>query len=243
MDTIVAEDFESGDLAAWQDGVDPTRHRVVTDPSFAESGSRYLDVTYRAGGDGGWMTRWFMPGYDSLYVSYSVRFDSTWTGGTKLIALYGSRIDNRWSAFGRAGTCPNGTDFFAAMVITEPTGDPGPTRFYTYYPDMSQQPDGVTCWGSYGDRTTTYVAPLTLSRGAWHRVAFWVKVNAPGQQDASESFWVDGVLRGHWEGFSLRSSDILRLNSLQLTFNRGISGGPTVQHLYIDHLVVTTGRP
>src|SRR3982074_762773 len=37
-DTLFADDFESGTLAAWQDGVDSTRQRVVTDPGLAQSG-------------------------------------------------------------------------------------------------------------------------------------------------------------------------------------------------------------
>src|SRR2546425_9803860 len=130
VDTVFAEDFESGTLAAWPDGVDPRRQRVVADRSVAQSGSHYLEVTYLAGGDGGWLTRFFMPGYDSLYVSYYVRFPADWQSGTKLIALYGSRTDNRWSALGKAGMCPNGTDFFTAMLVTEQTGSPGPTRFF-----------------------------------------------------------------------------------------------------------------
>jgi len=243
VDTVFAEDFESGTLGAWPDGVNAARQRVVTDPSFAQSGSRYLEVTYPAGGDGGWLTRFFMPGYDSLYVSYYVRFAANWRGGTKLIALYGSRTDNRWSALGKAGICPNGTDFFAAMVVTEPGGDPGPARFYAYYPAMAREPDGVTCWGRYGDGTETYAPPLTLSRGVWHHVEFSVKLNARGQANASQTFWLDGVQRGTWSGFSFRDSSILRLNSLQLSFNRGISGGPTDQKLYVDHLVVATARP
>lgn len=241
-DTLFAEDFESGALAAWQDGVDPTRHRVVTDPSFAQFGRRYLEVTYPAGGDGGWLTRFLMPGYDSLHVSYYVRFPETWRGGTKLIALYGSRIDDQWSALGKAGTCPNGTDFFATMLVTEHTGNPGPTRFYTYYPDMAREPDGVTCWGRFGDGTEAYVPPLAVSVGVWHHIEFWVKLNALGQSDAGQTFWLDGVERGTWSGFSLRSSRALRLNALQLTFNRGISGGATMQTMYVDHVVVTTAR-
>ncbi|HEY6809097.1 MAG TPA: hypothetical protein VI160_09960, partial [Gemmatimonadales bacterium] len=126
---IFADDFESGRLAAWQDGVDTTRQHIVTDSGGAQSGRRYLAVTYVAGGDGGWLTRFFVPGYDSLYVSYYVRFPAGWQGGTKLIALYGSRTDDQWSALGKAGTCPNGTDFFATMLITEAGGNPGPTRF------------------------------------------------------------------------------------------------------------------
>jgi len=242
-DTVFAEDFESGTLAAWPDGVDPMRHRVVADPSFAQSGNRYLEVTYRAGGDGGWLTRFFMPGYDSLYVSYYVRFPATWQGGTKLIALYGSRTDNQWSALGKAGTCPNGTDFFAAMIAAESTGNPGPTRFYTYYPAMTREPDAVTCWGRYGDGTETYVPPLTLSPGVWHHVEFWVKLNTPGKSDARQSFSLDGAPRGSWSGFQFRSSQVLRLNAVQLTFNRMTSGGATAQKLFVDNLIVAIRQP
>src|SRR5260370_5350875 len=47
-DTVFAEDFESGTLAAWRDGVDPTRQRGVTDPTSAQAGSQYLAVDYPA---------------------------------------------------------------------------------------------------------------------------------------------------------------------------------------------------
>ncbi len=243
VDTVFVEDFESGRLAAWPDGVDPTRQRVVTDPGSAQSGRRYLAVTYVAGGDGGWLTRFFMPGYDSLYVSYYVRFPPAWRGATKLIALYGSRADDQWSALGKAGICPNGTDFFATWLIVEATGDPGPMRFYTYYPAMAREPDAVTCWGRYGDGTETYVPPLTLDRGVWHHVELWVKLNTPGQGNGSQTFWLDGVRRGSWSGLTFRSRAILRLNAVQLTFNRGASGGPATQELDVDNLVVTTRRP
>ena len=243
VDTVFAEDFESGTLAAWTDGVDASRHHIVSDSTQAQSGRRFLQVTYVSGGDGGWLTHFFLPGYDSLYVSYYVRFPESWRGGTKLIALYGSRTDDQWSAMGKAGTCPTGTDFFATMLIAEVTGDPGPTRFYSYYPAMSREPDGVTCWGRYGDGAERYLPPLTLSRGVWHHVEFWVRLNSPGHENATQSFWLDGVLRGTWPGLSLRNSAKLRLNAVQLTFNRGISGGPTAQTLDVDHVVIRTSRP
>ena len=242
-DTVLVEDFEAEALAAWPDGVDPARQRVVTDPSVAQSGSRYLEVTYPAGGDGGWLTRFFMPGYDSVRVSYYVRFPATWQGGTKLIALYGSRTDDQWSALGKAGTCPTGTDFFAAMLVTEQTGNPGPMRFYTYYPAMAREPDGVTCWGRYGDGSETYVPPLTLSPGVWHHIEFSVKLNTPGRSDGSQTFWVDGVQRGTWSGLQFRSGGMLRLNGVQLSFNRATSGESATQKLFVDHLVVATARP
>lgn len=242
VDTVFAEDFESGTLSAWEDGVDPARHHVVTDANRAQSGSRFLQVTYAAGGDGGWLTRFFMPGYDSLYVSYYVRFPDDWRGGTKLVALYGSRTDDQWSAFGKAGMCPSGEDFFAAMLIAEDTGDPGPMRFYAYYPAMAREPDRVTCWGRFGDGSERYVPPLNVSRGDWHHVEFWVKLNTPEHADGTQSFWLDTVPRGSWSGFSFRRTPKLRLNAVQLTFNRGIAGGPTTQTLDVDHLVITTAR-
>lgn len=241
-DTLFVEDFESGTLAGWADGADPSRQRVVKDTTYAQSGGHYLEVTYPAGSDGGWLTRFFMPGYDSLYVSYYVRFPEDWRGGTKLMGLYGSRTDNQWSGFGKAGNCPNGTDFFIAMVVKEPNADPGSTRFYTYYPAMAREGDGVTCWGRYGDGTETYIAPLTLTPGTWHQVELWVKLNGPGQSNASQTLWIDGVQRATWSGFSFRNSDVLRLNSLQLSFNRGIAGGATTQNLAVDHVVVATAR-
>jgi len=241
-DTVFVEDFESGTLKGWSDGVDTTRQRVVTDSAFAQSGHRYLAVTYPAGGDGGWLTHFLTPAYDSLFVSYWVRFPPTWVGGTKLLALYGSRSDDRWSAFGKAGICPKGDDFFMAMVITEMAGNPGATRFYTYYPAMKREPDGVTCWGRYGDGTETYVPPLELTPGRWHHLEFSLKLNTPGRADAAQVLWIDGVERGRWSGISLRIGDLLRLNAVQLTFNRGISGGPVAQQIYVDNLVVTAGR-
>jgi len=239
---VFAEDFESGTLAAWPDGVDPGRQRVMTEQGFAQSGNRYLEVTYPAGGDGGWLTRFFMPGYDSLYVSYYVRFPADWVGETKLIGLFGARTDDQWSASGKAGLCPTGTDFFIAMLVTEPTGNPGPTRFYTYYPGMVREPDGITCWGRYGDGRESYVPPLALSTGVWHHIEFMVKLNAPGESNGSQQFWIDGALRGTWTGLRFRTSSVLRLNAVQLTFNRGIAGQPTPEKLWVDNLVVATRR-
>jgi hypothetical protein len=238
-DVLFADDFESGTLSAWSDVGDPARLRVVTNPEFAQSGSRYLAVTYPAGEDGGWLTRFLMPGHESLYVSYHIRFPRTWVGATKLIALYGSRSDDRWSAFGKAGVCPDGTDFFAAMLVTEASG---PTRFYTYYPAMEREPDGVTCWGRYGSRTASYHAPPALSPDTWHRIEFLVTLNGPADMDARQTFWIDGVERGMWTGLSFRHSPILRLNSVQLTFSA--SGGvPATQELYVDNLIVLANRP
>jgi hypothetical protein len=240
-EVVFADDFESDSLSAWQDGVDPARHRVVSDRTGAKSGSHFLAVTYPAGRDGGWMTRFFMPGYDALHVSLYVRFPRNWVGGTKIVGLYGSRVDDQWSGFGKAGKCPKGTDFFDAMLITQETGNPGPLKFYTYYPAMARDPDGVTCWGRYGDpafRTANYAASPTLRPEEWHHIEFEVRLNRPGQSDGSQKFWVDGVLGATWTGLSFRDTDILRLNAAQLSFSSGATGVARSQQLDIDDVVV-----
>ena len=247
--SIFSDDFESGTLQNWQDGVDSARQQIVTDPASAQSGSRYLAVTYPQGRDGGWLTRFFMPGYDAVNVSYYVRFPANWQGPTKLIALYGSRIDDQWSALGKAGVCPNGTDFFSATLVTEPTGNPGPLRFYTYYPGMAREPDGTTCYGRYGngygaERGVTlanYAPSLALSRGAWHHIEFSVQLNKPGEADGRQTVWVDGAEWGSWAGISFRTSANLRLNALQLSFSTGASGVAQEQELDVDNIVVRSG--
>ena len=243
IDTIFAEGFESGSFAVWDDGYDASRHRIATDAAFARQGARYLEVTHPQGADGGFLNKFFMPGHDSVYVRYWVRLEAAWEGGTKFVALYGSRVDNQWSAFGKAGICPTGSDFFNSMVVSEPTGgNPGPLRFYTYFPDMARDAGG-TCWGNYGDATTTYVTPLTITRGEWHKVEFWLKINTVGQRNAHQRFWVDDVQRGEWSGFRVRTTTDLRINALQLTFSICCGGAPRTQRAYVDDILVATGRP
>ena len=240
-DTLFAEDFESGTLDGWQDGVNPSRQRVVSGPE-AQAGTRYLAVTYPAGGDGGWMTRFFMPGYQSLYVSMYVRFPANWVGVTKLVGMYGSRTDNQWSAYGKAGLCPNGTDFFDAMLITDASGNPGPLRFYTYYPEMAREPGGgEVCWGRFGDQPgqASYGSTAPLSPSVWHRLEFYVELNTPGNKDGQQIFWLDGAQGAVWPKLRLRDTDILRLNAVQLSFS-GVA--PQQQELFVDSIEIRTSR-
>lgn len=242
-DVIFHDDFESGSLGAWQDGVNPVKHRVVNDAARASGGSRYLEITYPAGGEGGWLTRFFMPGHDSLYVRYDVQFDEGWQGGTKLLNIRGSRTDDQWSSFGKAGQCPNGSEWFATNLVMLPQEDPGPIRFYTYFPGMQPEGDGVTCWGRHsGLGVVNYTGTSTISRGAWHRVEFWIKLNTPGQSNGTQRVWVDGQLRGEWTGLALRHTNLLKLNSI--TLEGSLMGGTQVltRRLMVDNVVVAHAR-
>ena len=241
IDTIFMDGFESGSLAGYGDarGTPVIRN----DPTFAHSGSRYLDMTDQPGvEDNGWLTQFFMPGYDSVYVRAWVRLSANWTGHTKLFGISGSRTDNMWSAFGTAGHCPTGTDFFATAAVLEPfQGEPAPMDIYTYYPGM---PTTGGCYGTNGTEVgAVYYPPRTLSYDVWHKVEMWVKLNTPGQHDGHQMLWLDGRLVGDWPNLVLRTSTILELNSLQLSFNVCCGGATHTQDIYWDDVLVTTGIP
>jgi hypothetical protein len=217
VDTIFVDGFESGDLSNWDDNFFAANKTVQNDPGSAHSGSHYLRIFYPQGSNGGALSRFFMPGYDSAYVRYYLRFPTTWQGGTKLLSLRTSRTDDRWSSLGIAGDCPDGTDFTAAYVIARPPSSL-PLRFYTYYPGMGGAPDGP-CWGSYGEGThptsASYFEPLDVSKGVWHEIELEVVLNTPGKANGVQRFWLDGVLRGEWYGMTFRTSDILMINVVQ----------------------------
>jgi hypothetical protein len=107
---------------------------------------------------------------------------------------------------------------------------------------MAREPDGVTCWGRFGDASTSYAPPLTMSPDEWHRVELFVQLNTPGLADGRQQFWLDGVERGRWPALILRDRPILRLNAVQLTFS--VSGGVAhTQEMDVDDLVVRTAPP
>src|SRR5262245_8826271 len=66
---IFCEDFETGTLPGiWEDGYQPLLHSLTTTSANVFRGQRALQATYSAGSDGGgWLTKWFMPGYEHTY--------------------------------------------------------------------------------------------------------------------------------------------------------------------------------
>jgi hypothetical protein len=248
VDTIFAENWESGSKGAWTDENSPSYHTIVTDASLAHSGSRVLKVSFPAGVEPGYMQHWFMPGYDSVYVRFWFKLDAGWVGNTKLLDLAGNRIDDKRSAAGEGGRCPNGTDFFSTWLVmpTSSTNEvPSLLRLYTYYPGMPKQSDGVTCWGSYGlSDGATYSTPPALTRGVWHKAELWVKLNTIGQQNGAERYWLDGQLVATWPNMVLRNTTDLRLNRVMLGFSHAGAGPASVARtMYIDDLVILTARP
>jgi hypothetical protein len=170
-----------------------------------------------------------------------MKLEPGWVGGTKFILLWGARTDDQWSASGKAGVCPTGNDFFATTLLGDDQPVPFPMYFYTYYPTMARQSDGVTCYGSFGLSAATYSPPLTVSVGTWHYIEFAVMLNTPGQTNFRQKFWLDGVLRGEWTGISVRNSNILKLNAFTLT--NSAAGRSVVRKMLVDDILVARQRP
>ena len=243
VDTVFYEGFESGSFATWDDRGIPGNQSITG--TTVHTGAKSLEVLFPSGSDGGWLTKFFMPGYDSIYASYWVYFQSGWQNATKLLSFYGSRTDNQWSATGKAGVCPNGTDYFGMVVSEYPNGAAAaPTRFYTYYNGMAQSPPGSgVCYGLDGQGIgATYTPPLEIPSAGWHHLEFYVVLNTPGQSNLTQKFCIDGVVRGTWSGISVRTSNILKLNAVTIT-NSIALGSPQTQKMWVDDLLVTRQRP
>ena len=236
---LFSDGFESGTLSLWQDGINTSKQQILDNAALAHSGTHVLRVTYPAGQSGGWLTRFFMPGVDSVFVRYWVRLDSNWVGRTALLTLRGSRTDNQWSSFGKAGVCPSGTDFFVTSVVAGASTDPLDLAFSSYYPAMPRNASGG-CSGQSAGSATTYAASRRLTAGVWHRVEFWVRLNTVGQSDGLQRIWLDGQLVGEWSGLTFRTSRILALNSVMLD---GAATAPQTQHLYIDDVQLLSAPP
>jgi hypothetical protein len=237
---IFCDDFENAVLPGiWEDGYNPLLHSITNVSANVYRGQNALQATYLGGSSGaGWLTKWFMPGYDHTFARLYLKLESNWQCAPgacgKIMAFYGNRHDNQWSGFGQAGVCPSGTEWYYAGIATVlPT--PGNFIFYSYYPGMPTQPDGITCWGT----NTQFTPPTAIQPGVWTCLEFEVQANTPGSLDGFERVWVNGTFMGEVLSMRWRDTTNLQTNAFQLTF----SASPAVtSHMWIDNIVVSTQR-
>src|SRR5437016_3834674 len=234
--TMIFQDgFESGDLGLWQQIPNNGRYSVATDPAVVKSGTHSLQVLFTPTNAYGLITRWFMPGYDEVYVRFSVMFEENFdeSFGLHFLTMAGNSINDQSSSWGKAATVPNGTDYFYAGVDPEfISGDATlkPLHFYTYWPDMS------CC---YGNRFYQTSPKIPLVGGQWQEVVFHIKLNTPGLSDGSQTLWINGVKKIDLQNMRWRTTTDLGLNEIR--FDDYMSQGPTTEHLWIDD--VTVWRP
>jgi len=238
--TILIQDgFESGNLNSWtQDPATAGRYSLSSDATRVHSGNYSLQALYTPTNGYGLITRWFMPGYDEVYVKFNVMFQAGFENmrsdgnGMHFFTLCGNNVNNNQSCWGQAAVVPNGTDFFYAgldpsYVQRDPTLRP--FSFYTYWPDMS------CCYGNL-----FFESPqIALVGGQWQEVVFHIKLNTIGQSDGSQELWINGVKVISGQNMRWRTTTDLRLN--EIIFFNYMPGGLQTQYIWVDD--VTVWRP
>lgn len=244
---ILEDDFESeGYFDKWdRDGtIGPSEIKITTGPANIHRGRKAVEFTAPVGSTGSKLVKWFMPGYDRVYARWYMKFDASFDQGNfmHLNHLLGNRTDNKWSAFGTAGTKPDGTDFFTTGL--DPWRDwgrnppPGKMVFYTYYPDMVPDAKG-NYWGEMFSPSPKFV-PV---RGQWYCMEMMVKVNTVTPSvinDGEQTFWIDGQEIGRWTGLRWRESDILRINCFWLMLY--VHDASLVNKVWYDDVKISTER-
>lgn len=242
-DIIFAEDFESGNLNRWDDDSvlkDPARLKLTADAENVFRGKYAVEVTAPIGeGSGAKLNKWFMPGYDQVYARWYCRFATDFDQGNHMhfVHLLANRLDNKWSAFGKAGIKPKGDDFFTTGL--EPWRDwgrntaPGEMMFYSYHLDMPLDKNTNLYYGEMF-RPQPKVIP---ERGRWYCMEMMVKANTPGQADGEQAFWIDGELKGRFTGIRWRTTEQLKINDFWLLLY--VHNSTKINRVWFDDLVIS----
>ncbi|MFC2075933.1 hypothetical protein ACFLT7_02495 [candidate division KSB1 bacterium] len=216
------EDFESSSLDVYGEYTTDSERLTITEEVanvFAGQRSMYVPTPKSKGYVGGEAKYWFLPGYgDQVYYRYYVKFDQDFEQLHHFCSLRGGRIDDQWSAYGKAGTKPSGNDRFT--VTLDPFRQwgqikpPGRLLLYVYWPDMKASNDG-NYWGNHFEPEEPFIPEL----GKWICMEIMIKCNTlnadgPGNSDGECAYWIDGEKIGHYYGFRWRDTDEVLINSL-----------------------------
>lgn len=245
---IFSDDFEGGNLSRWdEDSVrdKPHRLRLTTDPEHVYRGKYAVEMLSQVGketGIGSKLNKWFLPGYDQVYVRWYCKFAPDFDQGDLMhfVHLLANRLDNKYSAFGKAGIKPKGDDFYTTCI--EPYRDwgrnpaPGEMTFYSYHLDMPIDPKMNKYWGQSFRPKVKFIP----ERGRWYCMEMMMKANTPGQADGEQAFWIDGEMKGHFTGIRWRTTGALKINCFWLLLY--IHDSPKVNHIWFDEVVISQDR-
>lgn len=239
---IFSDDFENGALELWDaDSVtnDPHRLRLTSDPEHVFRGQYAVEIIAQVGkGTGGKLNKWFMSGYDRVYARWYCKFAEDFDQGNHMhfCHLLANRQDNKWSAFGKAGVKPDGSDFFTAGL--EPWRNwgknpaPGEMMFYSYHMEMPIDSKMGKYWGEMFRPSPRFVP----ERGRWYCMEMMVQANTPGKADGEQAFWIDGDLKGRFTGIRWRDTEDLKINDFWLMLY--VHNSARINRVWFDEVII-----
>jgi len=250
---LFVENFESGDLKKW----DSVRGSATVTTNGAHAGKFCSQMELHRGGNPVSDTiKWFMPGADTVYVRFYVRFSADYQYCHHFVWLGANQSKNKWSSFGKAGLKPDGTYFSAGMEPAFAWGKnppPGEVTFYSYFMDMERDPKMDKYWGNSfyppGPDKGTAAGPQRVipQRDQWQCWEFMIQANtAADKADGKQAMWIDGKRAGEFTGIRWRTDMNLKINSLWLEHYAYDGGDPTKrfwkekQTVWFDDVVVAT---
>jgi hypothetical protein len=250
-DVLFADDFESGDMRKW----DNVRRQVKLDGDRPNGGRWSVQMEMNRGKNtGGDAIKWFMPGADTVYARFYVRFSPDYRYNHHFVWLSANQSTNKWSSFGKAGRKPDGTYYSTGMEPWFAWGKnppPGEVNLYTYYLDMLPDPKMDRYWGNGffppGPGKGVAAGPKRVipPLDQWHCWEFMIQANtAPDKADGKQAMWVDGKLAGEFTGIRWRTDMDLKVNALWLEHYGYDQGDPTKRYwgerqtVWFDDVVV-----
>ncbi len=246
-DIILYEDFENSEW--WKAGHWSDRHekRMVQAPlntslsSTAFRGNRSLRVFSPKGSHDGTRFDFFLndlvkPVPEELYFRYYVRFGDTWKslkGGGKMPGFMsvpeikaGEASDgtNGWSMSGSYTPPPSGYNSDTQTRMA----------WYSYHADMT---------GDYGKTVYWSNGNKYLTRGRWHCVEGYVKVNSVGSKNGVTRGWIDGSLVEETTDWRMRTVSGWPIADFRfIVYHGGANVAPQNMDVFFDNLVLAKSR-
>ena len=241
---IFQDDFESGNLSKWDEA--PARYAVKSDPS--NSGQKAVQGLISSTQKSGELNKWFLPGYDDVYVRFDMRYEGAFLNGPEgsglhLTSIMGNQLTNKWSASGKAGIRPNGTDFFLTNPLPETAAQTQnqsvlPMELYSQWPEMScpSNYDLLASRNCYGNPIAQSSPKVDTNDGQWDTYVTRVKANTIGQRDGLQQMWIDG--KKVIEQSNLRWRDTTNLKVNQFSIQLYMEEVPKAESVWFDNVTI-----
>ena len=233
---LFADNFESGDLARWDD---KSGTLAVTDENPHGGVSCAVAPMEKGKNTGGEAKKWFMPGADRVHARVYVRFSPDYQYPHHFLTLLASPRSNKWKPFGKAGLLPDGTYFSTGMEAWFAWGKnppPGELTFYSYFMDMEVDRKMNKYWGNGffppgPDKGQAASEKRVLPKlDAWQCWEFMVEANTPGKSDGRQAMWLDGKLVADFTGIRWRNDSEVKINCFWLQHYGYDGSDPTREH-------------